>query len=126
MRHRTLITALAVATIFAVTLEAQATEPGATFQNGICWEADGTEGFAMPDGECVTPADYDAMFSYEILAETPIGSQWDQTPYAGQSVAEVYDLAPEPVASERILGVGVSEPFTFVEAVRAAHLPYPA
>ena len=93
-----------------------ATEPGATFDGGICWEADGTEGIAAIDGSCVTPADYDAIFSYQALAATP-----NHGP-SGLTVAEAYSITPDsPKASERPRSfMGTAEP-TFVEYVALLH-----
>jgi len=89
-------------------------EAGVTFyDNGTCTEQDGTTGLSSADGECVTPADYDAMFSYEAL--TQVESQIPA--YAGRSVADVYLIDPVIPASLRMLGIGLVEPFTFVETV---------
>ncbi len=78
-------------------------EEGATFDGGRCWEADGTEGLAMPDGECRTPADFDIMFGYDNLSTVESQTQ------PGRSVADVYNIKPEPAASERPLGSGLVE-----------------
>ena len=95
-------------------------EEGATFGEGVCWEADGTEGIPALDGSCVTPADYDAIYNVEVLAETP--SLQDPT----MSIAEVYEMDvtdPTP-ASDKPIGEGlVAVPFTFKEYVQAAHMP---
>lgn len=101
-------------------------EEGATFDDGICWEADGTEGISTFDGQCITPADYDVIFSYENLSSIPVGYQWDGTEYEGMSVAEVYgiELVDDP-ASDRPIGVGVSADLrTFKERVVGAHAPH--
>lgn len=97
-------------------------EEGATFGDGVCWEADGTEGIPALDGECVTPADYDEIYSVEVLAETP--SIQDPT----KSIAEVYEMDvtdPTP-ASDKPIGEGLVEPGTektFKQYVQAAHMP---
>ena len=117
-----IIMAIAIAVTFTVTLE-----PGATFDNGVCWEADGTEGIAMADGQCMTPADYDIIFGYDALAAREVGQEWNGTVFEGQTVAQVAGLTPEPAASLRPLGEGLVEtPRTFTQIVRAAHLPVPA
>ena len=105
---------LVVASLFTIDLE-----PGATFDGGICWEADGTEGIAMYDGQCMTPADYDAIYSFENLSNVPSISD------PSVSIAEHYEMTPDVVTpSDRPLGEGlVAEPFTFTEYVQAAHLP---
>lgn len=97
-------------------------EPGATFDGGICWEADGTEGISAFDGQCVTPADYDAIFSYENLSQTESSRSGDE----GKSIAEVYEMVPEDdPASDRPIGVGVSSDMrTFKERVVSAHAPH--
>ncbi len=70
-------------------------------------EVTGEPGLRMGSGECITPAEYDAIFSTEALAEV------DSHVYPDQSVAEVYEVEEEP-ASERQLGDGlVRETFTF-------------
>ena len=99
-----------------------ALEDGATFDGGICWEADGTQGIAMLDGSCMTPADYDTLFSYENLAATP--NAYNPT----VSIAETYQIDPEaPPASDRPIGTGLVEAGTertFKQVVQAAHLPH--
>jgi len=91
-------------------------EEGAIFDGGICWEADGTEGIAALDGSCVTPADYDELFSYEALTAVEVHGP------DSRSVAEVYGItADSPAASVRVrVFMGVSEP-TFAEYVTNAH-----
>ena len=105
---------IAIAIVFA--LFTVGLEEGATFDGGVCWEADGTEGFSHYDGECITPADYDAMFSFEALDAIP------SVIFPDRSIAEVAGITPDPPASERLLGVGlVAEPRTFIDYVRRAH-----
>ena len=106
--------ALAGMMMFTPTLE-----DGATFDGGLCWEADGTEGLSSADGQCVTAADYDAMFSYENLSTVP-SSRWGDE---GKSIAEVDGVVDDGVvASERPLGDGVTaKPFTFVGTLVYAH-----
>ena len=96
-------------------------EEGATFDGGICWEADGTEGISTAWGDCMTAADYDELYSYENLAVTP--NAYDPS----ISIADTYELVPDEVpASTRELGAGlVAETFTFVGHIQAAHLPRP-
>lgn len=111
----TRIIATAVLTVGLTAAPALADEEGATFDGGICWEADGTEGLTRYDGECVTPADYDEIFSFENLSNEP------STVFDGRSVAEVYGLTPNVRASERPrLFEGDVEP-TFAETVRILH-----
>ena len=95
---------------------ALAAEEGATFDGGICQEADGTAGFATPDGECITPADYAEMFSYEALAAT-------SSLAVEGSVADAYGITAESApADERQLGEGLVETTrTFGELVLIAH-----
>ncbi len=95
---------IVVAALAANVEKADALEPGAVFyDNGTCIEADGTEGLSAADGECVTAADYDEMFSYENLSTIPSLTQPDM------SIAEEVGLEPEPAASERPLGSGLVE-----------------
>ncbi len=97
----------------ATIVQAQAVEPGATFNgDGTCMQ-DGEPGLSMADGQCVTAADYDAMFSYEAL--TQVESLIPA--YTGRSVADVYLIDPVIPASLRMLGVGVGERCTFLELV---------
>ena len=78
---------------------------------GPC-EVDGEQGIEMYDGTCMTPSLYDETFGAEALAEVP------SLAIPEQSVAEVYNLQSAPVASQRLIGVGlVEEPFTFVEFI---------
>ena len=90
-------------------------EPGATFDGGVCWEADGTEGISSFDGQCVTPADYDILFSYEALAAAPSGIE-------GVSVAEAYGVTADaaPASERRLVFQGVDYG-TFASYVTAAH-----
>lgn len=91
-------------------------EEGATFDGGICWEADGTEGIATIDGQCMTPADYDEMFSYENLEATPM---W-RNPEV--SVAEAYGITPDsPKASDRAITFMGENLGTFTEIVFVLH-----
>ena len=107
-----IIAAIALATVLTI-----ATEPGATFDGPTCWEADGTEGMSTYYGQCVTPADYDALFSYANLSTIP--SAHDPS----TSIAEEAGLVDDGPASERILGVGVAVPFTFAGDVHSLHWP---
>lgn len=88
-------------------------EEGATFtEDGRCYEADGTPGMGAADGQCITEADYNELYSYENLAATP--SAADPT----QSIAERYGMVDDGVpAAERVLGGGLTEPFTFAQLV---------
>lgn len=91
-------------------------EAGAKFNGGICWEADGTEGVTRYDGQCITPADYDVIFSFENLSAAPalLGN--------GRSVAEVYGItADSPKASVRERFFQGSPEPTFVEYVALLH-----
>ena len=98
-------------------------EEGVTWddENGVCWEADGTEGIPVLDGGCMTPADYDAVYNIEVLAETPSIQNPDV------SIAELYELDtsdPTP-ASDKPIGEGLVEPGTertFKERVADAHM----
>lgn len=125
---------LTVAAVFFMVWAAEATvelEEGATFDGGICWEADGTEGISMLDGDCMTPADYDAIYSYENLSQHPTITECtpgnpECTVENYSSIAEVHGLTPdEEPASDRPLGEGVSQDNrTFKERVAAAHSPH--
>lgn len=109
-------------------------EEGATFDGGICWEADGTEGISTFDGQCLTPADYDAIYSYENLSSIPaVEDCWPGTPCdvdteGVRSIAEVYDIQPDDdPASDRPIGTGLVEPGeerTFKQRVARAHAPH--
>ncbi len=91
-------------------------EAGATFlDNGVCVEADGTTGLSMADGQCVTPADYDIMFGYDVLSQTPTFDPFD----GDQTVAEAYDIQPDVASTRPRDFMGVSIP-TFAEAVKLA------
>lgn len=72
-------------------------------------EVTGEAGLRQWDGDCITPAEYDAIFSPEALAEVESFSPEFET------VAETLTVEEQAVpASERTLGRGVSsEPFTF-------------
>lgn len=82
---------------------------------GCIDEVTGEPGLPSIDG-CITPAEYDEMFSYENLSTVPSLSPLYET------VAEAYNITPEsPVARDRLIGVGLVEvPFTFKDAVRQA------
>ena len=89
-----------------------AIEEGATFNgDGSCVEADGTVGVSTLWGECVTPADYDATFSADELAQV------ESQASPGRSVADVYGVVADDVPSERVLGSGFGATFTFDEYV---------
>lgn len=107
---------LAAIVLTAAAVQAVELEEGATFEGGVCWEADGTEGVAALDGQCVTPADYDELYSYEALAATPLHGN------TGQTVAEAYGITEDsPKASVRARSfMGSVEP-TFVEYVAIVH-----
>ncbi len=94
-------------------------EEGATFlDGGVCVEADGTTGLSQADGQCVTPSDYDIMFSYDVLSQTPTFDPFD----GDQTVAEQYDIQPD-VASERPRNfMGVEYP-SFATVVRFMFWP---
>ncbi len=116
-------TAIVVAVLLALPAAAYADivyEEGATFDGGLCWEADGTEGFTTPDGQCVTPADYAEMFSYENLSQIPSLTNPEL------SIAEEAGITPDSLpADERLLGVGLVErPATFRQLVAWAHQPF--
>ena len=107
---RKTITALTATALLTIPATAQAVdmEPGATFyEDGSCQEADGTPGMSQPDGQCVTIADYDFMFSYESLDATP-----SAIPGSDQSIAEEAGITSEDnPASERPLGEGLIEEY---------------
>lgn len=91
-------------------------EDGATFDDGICWEADGTQGISTLDGQCVTAADYDELFSYEVLASTATHTS------STASVATTYGIAAQSGnASERDRRFQGSFEPTFVEYVALLH-----
>jgi hypothetical protein len=111
---RALLTAAILVALFATPATASIElEAGATFyDNGTCVEQNGAPGFGMPDGECITVADYDEMFSYENLSSIPSLTN------PSLSIAEEAELEPDVSASERLLGIGlVDEPFTFFVTV---------
>ena len=124
MRKTTIILAFALIWVAISAVAAVADielEDGATFDGGVCWEADGTEGISAFDGQCITPADYDAIFSYENLS-TIVGLQAGDE---GRTIAEIYDIQPEDdPASDRPIGEGLVEPGTertFKQRVASAH-----
>ena len=125
-QERLFVVLAIVLLIVGATAESWATvelEEGATFFDDFtCVEADGTLGISTADGQCLTPADYDKIFSFENLSQIEIVTSPD-TEIAGQSIAEVYGItADDDPASERPLGEGVTaEPFTFVDTVRYVH-----
>ena len=93
---------------------ANATDHGPVDLTGQCAdEVTGEPGLLMLTGECITPAEYDIIFSVEALAQVP------HPHYPGQSVAEVAGLIGDPTpASERLLGVGlVDQPASFRQLV---------
>ena len=79
---------------------------------GCLDEVTGEAGLRNATGECITPAEYDALFSFENLSTIP--SIIDPTVSIAEEAGLVDDGVP---ASERILGAGVSDPFTFREVV---------
>jgi hypothetical protein len=114
------MTIIAIALVVLTSMFTIDLEPGATFDGGVCWEANGTEGMSMPDGQCMTPADYDAIFSFENLDSIP-----SLTPGSTQSLAAEAGLVDDGPASERMLGEGlVTVPFTFRENVARGHALY--
>ena len=117
------LTAVALTvTMFATPALADiAFEDGATFHdNGSCHEHDGTAGIGTADGQCMTPADYDEIFSIENLNSVETLNPFD----GDTSVAEAAGLTDDGPASVRELGAGlVDVPFTFVEHVAALHEP---
>lgn len=76
-------------------------------------EVTGEPGLPNGTGECITPAEYDALFSYENLSTIPSLTN------PSLSIAEEAGLEPtSPAASDRPLGVGLVETtFTFRELV---------
>ena len=90
-------------------------EDGATFDGGVCWESDGTAGIAMLDGSCVTPADYDELYSYETLEDTASRTQ------PTLSVAAEAGVDPEPRASVRPRFFGGVEYPSYAVYVTDAH-----
>lgn len=111
---KTMVTIVVLILLVAAPAAATELEPGATFfDDHTCVEADGTPGLGTGDGQCITTADYDALYSYDNLASTP-------SIFPGQghrSVAEVYDVKND-VASDRLLGEGfVKSPRTFKEII---------
>ena len=100
-----ILSVLVIGLFLAAQTEADATEwvtvdivpeAGATFDGGICWESDGTQGIAMLDGSCVTPADYDALYGYANLSTV------ESQTAPGVSIADEAGIAPDgPEASIR-------------------------
>lgn len=88
-------------------------EEGATFfENGTCQEADGTAGLASFDGSCVTPEDYDELYSYENLSQIPSAVN------PSLSIAEVGGIVDDGVApSQRPRHFGGQELESFSEVV---------
>lgn len=121
---RTIAATAALVLTFAATpaLADMEWEAGAEFDevNHVCTQ-DGVAGVTTPDRQCMTPADYDEIFSYKNLSEIPIGDEWNGTSLEGLSIAEAYDIQPPAVdptpPSKRTLGEGVAEPFTFTSWV---------
>jgi len=88
-------------------------EAGVTFlDGGSCVETDGTTGLSMADGQCITPADYNVMFSYENLEATQTLFPLD----GDTTVAEQYDIEPDVASARPRLFMGEVLP-TFAEAV---------
>jgi len=110
---RTIITTLLLLLMVAAPAGALELEPGATFDGGICWEADGTEGLSAPDGQCITPADYDEMFSVENLSTVPLHADPTVT------VADAYGVTGQASERPRIF-MGV-EYDSFAGVVTKAH-----
>jgi len=111
-----ILVALTIGLFLAAQTEADALEPGATFDGGICWESDGTAGIAMADGECITPADYDVLFGFDNL------DQVESLTSPGVSIAAEAGIDPSgPQASyrPRVVGSVTYEPF--VDYVWIAH-----
>lgn len=112
---RRLLTIITLSTLIATPAYADEVvlEEGAIFhQDGTCVEQDGAPGFGMPDGQCRTVADYDEMFGFANLSQIESRSP----AFEGKSVAEVYNLKPDVLASERLLGEGlVEQPRSFSE-----------
>lgn len=90
------IAALAAVATLAIAPAAQAT--------GTCAdEITGEPGLQNGTGECITPAEYDALFSFENLSTIP--SVTDPS----KSIAEEAGLVADDVPSDRQLGVGLVE-----------------
>ena len=119
MRKTIATLALAVAAVIPATAASADVvyEEGATFDGGVCVEADGTPGVAMPDGQCLTAADYDALFSFENLSETPSAIDGDV------SIAAEAGLVDDGTApSDRKNGEGLVEvPTSFKEDLVYLH-----
>ena len=112
MGNRTKTIVVAASTVAMLATPAAASEPGATFyEDGSCNEADGTRGLSQPDGDCLTIADYDALFSFENLSTVP--SAIDPSVSIAAEAGLVNDDVP---ASQRELGDGVTPvPHRFVD-----------
>ncbi len=94
-------------------------EAGATFlDGGVCVEADGTTGLSQADGQCVTPGDYDIMFSYNVLSQTPTFDPFD----GDQTVAEAYDIQPDVASTRPRSFMGIEYP-SFAAVVRFMFWP---
>ena len=77
------------------------------YADGTCTD-EGVGGFYTVDLICVTPAVYDALFSYDALENV------ESQNFPGRSVADVYGYVPGVAASDRLLGVGlVASPSSF-------------
>jgi len=138
--RRTATVAIIVGWMLAITTTVQAVElePDVTWDhdNHICWEASGEQGIITFDGQCMTPTDYDTIYSFESLSQIPtVQACWPGTSCGpdAETIAEAYGMVDDGVAaSDRPLGVGLVEPGTEttfrekVSAAHAVHLPIPA
>ncbi len=109
IRLMTLAT-LAVLLLVLLAQAANATDHGPVDLTGQCAdEVTGEPGLQMLTGECITPAEYDIIFSVEALTLV------ESHTHPGQSVAEVAGLLEDTTpASDRLLGVGlVDQPVSF-------------
>jgi len=79
-------------------------EEGATFNGGICWEADGTQGLAVPDGQCITPADYDIMFGYDNLSTVPTQYPFDGDTSVAEAAGIIRDSIPASIKPRSFMG----------------------
>ena len=115
---RLLVTIAMIASI-AVTAPAFAIElePGATFNGGTCIEADGTPGLSQMDGQCITAADYDILFSYENLSTVETFDPFD----GDTTVAERYNIEPGSQASERPRSFMGQELPSFAGDIKVTH-----
>ena len=110
MGNRTKTNRLVAAAATVALLATPAVASADDISAGCTDEVTGEAGLLRYDGECVTPAEYDAIFSFENLDS--IQSLTDPTQSIAAEAGIVDDDAP---ASERPLGDGVTaEPFTFV------------